>query len=96
MAETANTLAGLIQLNNLNLDDIDVTDLLEDAPWLQVLFAKGASNGTQHKYLKKTTAPGVAFRDVNTGLVNAATSRTFKQVDLKLMDASFEFDKGLI
>ena len=83
-------------MNDLNLADIDVSDQLEDAPLLQVINAEPASNGTQHKYLKQTLAPGVAFRDVNTGLVNAASQDTLVTVALKLMDASFERDKGLI
>jgi len=96
MAESSNTLAGLIQLNDMNLADIDVSDLLQGAPLLQVLNAEPASNGTQHKYLKETLAPGVAFRDVNTGIVNAASQDTLVTVALKLMDASFDRDKGLI
>jgi hypothetical protein len=96
MAEASNTLNGLIQMNDLNLADIDVSDLLEDAPLLQVINAESASNGTQHKYLKQTLAPGVAFRDPNTGIANAASQDTLVTVALKLMDASFERDKGLI
>ena len=96
MAEASNTLAGLIQMNDMNLSDIEVSDLLQDAPLLQVLNAEPASNGTEHKYLKQTLAPGVAFRDVNSGIANAASQDTFVKVDLKLLDASFERDKGLI
>ena len=96
MAEVSNTLAGLIQMNDMNLSDIEVSDLLQDAPLLQVLNAEPASNGTEHKYLKQTLAPGVAFRDVNTGLANAASQDTFVKVALKVMDASFERDKAII
>lgn len=95
MAGETNTLAGLIQMNDLNLADIDVTDLLEEAPLLQVLNAVTASNGTQHKYEKVTIAPGVAFRDPNTGIVNTAGKRTLVSVDLKLMDAGFDRDKAI-
>ena len=63
MAKAYNTLDGLIQLNDKNLADLSVTDLLEEAPLLKVLHAQVASNGTQHKYLKQTTASSAAFRD---------------------------------
>ena len=95
MAGETNTLAGLIQMNDLNLADIDVSDLLEEAPLLQVLNAVTASNGTQHKYEKQTIAPGVAFRDPNTGIVNTAGKRELVSVDLKLMDAGFDRDKAI-
>ncbi len=57
MAEASNTLAGLVQMNDMNLADIDVSDLLDASPLLQVLNAVPASNGTLHKYLKQTVAP---------------------------------------
>jgi hypothetical protein len=43
MAEAWNTLNGLIQFNDKNLADLNVTDLLQDAPLLQVLHAQPAS-----------------------------------------------------
>ncbi|VGO14745.1 hypothetical protein PDESU_03314 [Pontiella desulfatans] len=95
MAEITNTLAGLIQMNDMNLDDIEVSDLLESAPVLAALFAKEASNGTLHKYLKETVAPGAAFRDVNTGRANAAGQETLVTATLKVLDASFERDKAI-
>jgi len=95
MAGETNTLAGLIQMNDLNLANIDVTDLLEEAPLLQVINAVTASNGTQHKYEKVTIAPGTAFRDPNTGIVNTAGKRTLVSIDLKLMDAGFDRDKAI-
>ena len=60
MAESFNTLAGLVQFNDKNLADLNVTDLLDDAPLLKVMFAQPASNGTLHKYLKQTTASSAA------------------------------------
>ena len=95
MAGETNTLVGLIQMNDQNLADINVTDLLEEAPLLKVINAVTASNGTQHKYEKQIIAPGVGFRDPNTGLLNTAGKRQLVSVDLKLMDAGFDRDRAI-
>jgi hypothetical protein len=93
MAENTNTLAGLVQMNDLNLADIMVSDLLQDAPVVAALAAVPASQGgTVHKYLKETTASGAAFRDVNTGLANAAPAEELVTVTLKYLDGSFHRD----
>ena len=96
MAEATNTLAGLIQLNDRNLDDLNATDILDDAPLLQVLFAKAASNGTQHKHLKQTVASSAAFRAVNAGLSKTYSQDELVTIALKVIDASFDFDKALL
>ena len=95
MADALNTLAGLIQFNDANNADINVSNLLDDAPLLQVLFAKGASEGTLHKYLRQTVASGNAFRAANAGL-----SKTYSQDEqitdtLKIIDGSFSVDKAI-
>jgi len=95
MAGETNTLTGLIQMNDQNLADINVTDLLEEAPLLKVINAVTASNGTQHKYEKQIIAPGVGFRDPNTGLLNTAGKRQLVSLDLKLMDAGFDRDRAI-
>ena len=95
MAEASNTLAGLVQMNDMNLADIDVTDLLQDAPLLQRLVAVAASNGTLHKYLKQTVAAGAEFRDVNTGIANAAPQEELVTVTLKYLDGSFHRDVAI-
>ena len=43
MAESYNTLAGLVQFNDKNLADLEISDLLDDAPLMQVLHAQAAS-----------------------------------------------------
>jgi len=95
MANAINTLAGLIVLNDKNNDDIEVSNLLEDAPLMQTLFAKEASNGTQHKYVRQTVASASAFRAVNTGLL-----KTFSQDEqitdtLVNLDGSFYVDVAI-
>jgi len=95
MAESYNTLAGLVQLNDQNLADFAVNDLLDDAPLLQVLHAQVASNGTQHKYLKQTTASSAAFRAALAGLTKTASADTLVTDTLKILDASFSTDVAL-
>lgn len=95
MAESYNTLAGLVQFNDKNLADLDVTDLLQDAPLLQVLNAQPASNGTQHKYLKVTTASSAAFRDALDGATKTASADTLVTDTLKILDGSFDTDVAL-
>lgn len=93
MAYATNTLNGLVQMNDLNLADIGVTDLLQDAPVLARLVAVTASQGgTVHKYLKQTVAAGAAFRAENTGLANAAPKEELVTVTLKYLDGSFHRD----
>lgn len=89
------TLAELIKINDLNLADIQVSDLLLDAPFLARLEAVGASNGTQHKYLKQTTACGAAFRDIGDGTANAGSADTLVTDTLEYLDASFTRDIAL-
>lgn len=96
MAEATNTLNGLVQMNDLNLADIGVTDLLQDAPVLARMVAVPASQGgTVHKYLKDTVAAGVAFRPVNTGILNAAPQEELVTVTCKYLDGSFHRDVAL-
>ena len=95
MAETYATLAGLVQFNDQNLADLDVTDLLQDAPLLAVLHAQGASNGTLHKYLKLTTASSAAFRAANAGLSKTNSADTLVTDTLAILDGSFPVDVAL-
>ena len=96
MAETSyNTLAGLVQVNDKNLAALDVTDLLDEAPLMKVLFAQVASNGTLHKYLKQTGASSAAFRDALDGATKTASKDTLVTDTLKILDASFDTDVAL-
>lgn len=92
MADSFLTLADLIKLNDMNLADLQVTDLLQDAPLLAALAADVASNGTNHSYLKETGAPVVGFRAVNTGRENSVDADTKVSIALQILDASFAED----
>ena len=96
MANATNTLAGIVQMNDMNLADYDITDLLQDAPMVAQLVAIGASQGgTVHKYLKQTVAAGAEFRDVNTGVANAASQDELVTVTCKFLDGSFHRDVAI-
>lgn len=95
MANVYTSLADLVKINDMNLADLDVTDLLQDAPLLAALAADIASNGTEHKYLKETGAPVVGFRSANDGRENKASADTLVTITLKILDASFAVDKAL-
>lgn len=95
-AQYTNSLQGLIEANDANNFDINVSDLLLDAPFLRRIAAVPASEGgTVHKYMKTTVAAGVSFRDINTGVTNAASKEEQQTITLKLMDASLIRDKAL-
>ncbi len=95
MADVYTSIADLVKINDMNLADLEVTDLLQDAPLLAALAADVASNGTEHKYLKETGAPVVGFRAVNDGRENKASADTLVTITLKILDASFAVDMAL-
>jgi len=95
MAESYNTLAGLVQFNDKNLADLGISDLLQDAPLLAVLTAVPASNGTLHKYLKTDGASSVGFRAALAGLIKTASTDTLVTETLNIIDGSFDTDVAL-
>lgn len=89
-------LTELVKLNDQNLADVDgITDILNDAPFINQVFADVASNGTDHKYLKETTAAGAGFRDPYDGVANAHSVDTLVTINLKILDASFDVDSAI-
>lgn len=95
MADSFVTLADLVKLNDMNLADIEVSDLLQGAPFLAALAAGPASNGTNHSYLKETGAPVVGFRAPNSGRFNSTDTDTKVEIALQILDGSFSCDKAL-
>lgn len=94
MANVYLTLADLVKINDKNLAELNVTDILDDAPLLKVLAAD-VSPFTTHEYVKQTGAPTVGFRAANDGRENKASTDTLVTVTLKILDASFAVDKAL-
>lgn len=95
MAEAYNTLNGLIQFNNKNLADIKVSDILNQAPLLAKMFAKAASNGTEHKYLKQTVDSIGAFRAALAGATGTPSQDELVTITLKILDGTFDTDVAL-
>ena len=88
--------AELLQLGDGNISDIEVSQLLQDAPLLAAMAAIEASNDTSHEWLKKTAAPNTGFRALNDGRENSKATYTKVTQALKLYDASFSLDLGLL
>jgi len=95
MAEAYNTLAGLVQFNDKNLAALNVSDLLDKAPVLQVLNAQPASKKTLHYYLKQTVAADAGFRDALAGRTKTNSEDELVTVTLKIIDGSFSTDIAL-
>lgn len=95
MADAFLGLTELVKINDTSLADFDVTDLIDDAQFLKALAAVAASDGTNHKYLKETSAPVVGFRPVNDGRENTKSGDTLVEISLKILDASFGVDMAL-
>src|SRR5688572_17372198 len=95
MSDTFQTLADLVKINDVRANDLGMSDLFDDAPFLKALAATVASNGTDHKYLKESTAPTVGFRDVNTGIDHSASVDTLVEISLKYLDATHRCDIAL-
>jgi len=88
-----NTLAGLLMLNDQNMADIYPNGVLDDAPVIARLVAVPASSGgTQHKYLRRSYRAGAGFRELNTGVSNAAERFDDITVTCKILDPSFDRD----
>lgn len=95
MADSLLGLSDLLVINDQNLADLEVSDLLDDAPLLAALAADVASNGTLHKYTKETAAPVVGFRAANAGRDLGHSTDTLVTITLQILDASFQIDKAL-
>jgi len=86
----------LLQLGDGNISDIDVTELLLETPFLAAMPAIVASNETSHEWLKKTASPAAGFRAINDGMENTKATYTKVTHALKLFDAGFDIDLGLM
>lgn len=96
MANSFVTAGDLLQLADGNISDIDVSDLLEETPLLKAMSSIVASNSTSHEWLKKTAAPAAGFRSINDGVENTKATYTKVTQALKLFDAGFDIDMGLL
>jgi len=92
MADAYLTSANVVTFNKVDMD-LNLSDVLDDAPLLRVLAARTCRSNT-FVYTKKTANPAVGFRDINDGVENA--KGTYSQVTntLKFLDASFAVDEA--
>ena len=90
MADAYLTTTDVAHFNKVDMD-INVSDVLDDAPFLSVLAARTVLGNT-FKYSKITANPSVGFRAVNDGIENAKGTYTSVTLDLKVLDASFAVD----
>lgn len=93
MSESTNTLAGLIALNDRNLDPATASDILNESPVLAKMFAKPASQGgTTHKFERKLTAEGNGFRLINEGITHTAGTFEIVSQECAVLDATIKRD----
>lgn len=92
MADAYLTSANVVVFNKVDMD-LNLSDVLDDAPLLRVLAARTCRSNT-FVYTKKTANPAVGFRDINDGVENF--KGTYSQVTntLKFLDASFAVDEA--
>jgi hypothetical protein len=91
-----NTLNGLLRLNDKNLADFEYSELVQPTALFRALPWYPASNGTVHKFTVIKSAPGAAFRDLNSGVANAAGQSLTRSLNLKILDASFFRDVAAV
>ena len=95
MAHVYTTLADALQIGDGNIEDIIISDLLLDAPFMAALPVLEATEDFRHSYLKTVAAPDVGFRAMNVGRDNAKGTRELVEVVLSYLDASFGMDRGI-
>lgn len=95
MADSLLTLADLVTINDVAVEDLGVTDMFNDAPVLMHLGVDTASHGTSHQYTKETAAPTVGFRAVNAGRAHSKSADELVTIALKILDATHKTDAKL-
>jgi hypothetical protein len=94
MADATNTLAGILNLGDANVE-IEVSNLLQGTPVLNAMEAVPSTHGHTHKYIRETVAAGGGFRAANAGISNSAGSIELETETLKFLDASWEDDVAI-
>lgn len=95
MSDDLKTAADLAVINDVALKDLEISDLLQNAPLLAALQATYATHGTVHKYAKETGAPVVGFRAANAGREHDSSVDTLVTIDLAILDASNTVDQAI-
>ncbi len=95
MADTPLALADMVKINDVSVRDMGATEIFNDAPVISQLNAIEASHGTDHKFIKETTAPTVGFRAPGDGRDHSKSGDTVVTVGLKILDASYHVEAAL-
>lgn len=95
MADDLRSAAELLLMNNKNLADIEVSNILNDAPVLRALKWTTASNGTVHTYEREIGAPVVGFRAANAGRFHDVPDYDYPVITLQILDAAHHEDKKI-
>ena len=93
MADTFQTVADVAVFNDGDLN-IQVNDVLDDAPFLRALAARSIP-GITYQYIRKTAAPNVGFRNENDGRENDKATYENVTVGASILDASFAVDQAV-
>jgi hypothetical protein len=94
MANVYQTTSDTLLFNDADLDVGIVSDVLDEAPLMQVLAARSIP-GYTYKYLKKTANPVVGFRAANDGRENTKATYSNITVTASILDASFAVDQAI-
>jgi hypothetical protein len=89
------TLAQLVLLNSTGIAPVEVSNVFQESPFLAMLAATTSSNGTNHKYLRQTSAPTVGFRAVNTGVATSVSEVEEVSIALQILHANVEVDQQI-
>lgn len=95
MADDLFALADLLKINDTSLADIEVSDILNDAPFMRSIQYTPATHGTLHKYTKETGAPVVGFRTANGGRDLDSSVDTEVTATLQILDFTSQIDKAI-
>lgn len=94
MADDLHAIADLVA-DAMDLSGTEISDVLDDAPFIQQMGFVPSSDGTNHKYVKKTQNPVVGFRAANAGRDFDSSIDSINTDALKLLDWSWAADKGV-
>jgi hypothetical protein len=95
MPDSLLTLADMAKINDVSVRDMGATDIFNLAPFISQIAVQEASHGTEHKYVKESTAPTVGFRAVNAGRDRSKSGDTSVTETLKYLDCAFHMDKAV-
>lgn len=92
MAHDPIAAADLLIINDKNALDAGASSILDDAPLIRALAATTASNGTTHKWLRRTGNPAATLRALNVGRDMDSSVHETVTATMAVLDGSFYCD----